>query len=177
MTLPDQRPPRPDDDEDRLGLTRIRDLLLIAVVAGGAMWILIRYNYGQFPSLPWLAGVSLYLLAAIEVVLGFIVKARVAGRDIGRARGQLHPIAAARVLVLGKASAILGAIAAGGWSGVLVFLMTNGILDAARADRPAAIIGAIGGVALVAAALWLEYCCRAPDDPTPDGESTDAAPA
>ena len=30
------------------------------------------------------------------------------------------------------------------------------------------VIGLVGGVVLVAAALWLEYCCRAPDDPTDD---------
>lgn len=107
------------DDEERMTLTRVRDLLLIAVVAGLALWILIRYNYGAFPSLPWPAGVSLYVLAVFEFITGFIVRARVAGRDIGRARGQLHPIAVARVMVLAKASAILGAIAAGGWTGVL----------------------------------------------------------
>ncbi|GAA4682708.1 DUF3180 domain-containing protein [Gordonia humi] len=167
----------PDPDDERLGMTKVRDLVLIAVVAGLALWILIRYNYGSFPSLSWPSGAFLYLLAAIEVVTGFIVKARVAGRDIGRARGQLHPIAAARVMVLGKASAILGAIAFGGWAGVLVFLLNNNILDAARADRPAAVVGAIGGLALVGAALWLEHSCRAPDDPDADGDGADAAPA
>lgn len=171
------RRPKPDDEDDRLGITRVRDLVLIAVIAGITLWILIRYNYGAFPSLPWLGGVFLYLLAAIEFVTGFIVRARVAGRDIGRARGQLHPIAAARVMVLGKASAILGAIAAGGWAGIFVFLMSNGVLDAARADRPAAIVGAIGGVLLAAAALWLEHCCRSPDDPDDARDVSDAAPA
>ncbi len=165
------------DDEERMTLTRVRDLLLIAVVAGLALWILIRYNYGAFPSLPWPAGVSLYVLAVFEFITGFIVRARVAGRDIGRARGQLHPIAVARVMVLAKASAILGAIAAGGWTGVLVFLLDNGLLDAARADRPAAIVGAIGGVLLAAAAVWLEHCCRAPDDPDSESDASDPAPA
>ncbi|GEE00002.1 hypothetical protein nbrc107696_04480 [Gordonia spumicola] len=165
------------DDENRLGSTRIRDLLVIALVAGVALWIVIRYNYGAFPSLPWPAGVSLYILAVIEFVTGFVVRARVAGRDIGRARGQLHPIAVARVMVLAKASAILGAVAAGGWVGVLVFLLNNGLLDAARADRPAAVVGAVGGVVLAVAAVWLEHCCRAPDDPESDTDASDAAPA
>ncbi|MCF8604048.1 DUF3180 domain-containing protein [Gordonia sp. HY442] len=173
---PNPSGPNPDED-DRLGMTKIRDLAVIALVAAVALWILIRYNYGAFPSLPWPAGVFLYLLAAIEFVTGFLVRARVAGRDIGRARGQLHPIAAARVMVLGKASAILGAIATGGWVGILVFLMTNGVLDAARADRPAAVVGAIGGVLLTAAALWLEHCCRAPDDPDGERDASDPAPA
>ena len=34
-------------------------------------------------------------------------------------------------------------------------------------------VGLIGGVLLVGAALWLEYCCRTPDDPgdEPNGHS------
>ena len=162
------------DDDHKLGPTRVRDLLAVAAVVGIAMWILIHYNYGAFPSLPWLAGISLYVVALLEVVIGFIVRKRVADREIGSANGQLHPINAARLVALAKASAILGAVAVGGWAGILVFLMQNGILDVARADRPGAIVGLVGGVLLVVAALWLEHCCRAPDDPTAD--ASDAAP-
>ncbi|WP_026917509.1 DUF3180 domain-containing protein [Gordonia shandongensis] len=179
MTAPEpgRRPPGSEpDDDDRMGPTRIRDLVVIAAVAGIAMWILIRYNYGDFPPLPWPAGLLFYVLAVIEVIIGFIVRARVANREVGAARGQLHPITAARLVALAKASAILGAIAAGGWTGVLAFLYTNGILDAARADRPAAIVGAVGGVLLAAAAVWLEHCCRAPDDPEPDGADPERPP-
>ena len=171
MTVPGAAGPlRPSSGEsNRMGPTKIRDLLLIAAVAGIAMWILIRYNYGDFPPLPWPAGLLLYVLAVIEVIIGFIVRSRVANREVGASRGQLHPINAARLLALAKASSILGAIAAGGWAGVLIFLFTNGILDAARADRPAGIVGLVGGIVLAGAAVWLERCCRAPDDPTADG--------
>lgn len=174
MTAPLPNGSPDSDDEGKLGPTRIRDLVAVAVVAALALWILIRYNYGAFPSLPWLAGVSLYVVAALEVGIGFVVRKRIADREVGAGRKQLHPINAARLVALAKASAILGAIAAGGWTGILIFLLQNGILDVARSDRPGAIVGIVGGVLLAAAALWLEHCCRTPDDPTSD--NPDAAP-
>ncbi|MDS1113069.1 DUF3180 domain-containing protein [Gordonia westfalica] len=171
MTRPDPRRPGQDDEETGLGPTRIRDLLVIAGVTAIAAWILVRYNYNEFPPMPLLAGIVLYVLAALEVVIAFVVRSRVESRDVGRARGQLHPLTAARVLALAKASAILGAIAVGVWTGLLVFLLSQQHVAAADQDRPGAIVGLIGGVVLVGAAMWLEYCCRAPDDPPPVGDS------
>ncbi|GAC01829.1 hypothetical protein GONAM_34_00290 [Gordonia namibiensis NBRC 108229] len=171
MTLPDPRRPGQDDEETGLGPTRLRDLVVIAAVTAIAAWILVRYNYNDFPPLPLLAGIVLYVLAALEVVIAFVVRSRVESREVGRARGQLHPLTAARVLALAKASAILGAIAVGVWAGLLVFLLGQQDVTAADQDRPGAIVGLIGGVLLVCAAMWLEYCCRAPEDPPAVGES------
>ncbi|MGV9713036.1 DUF3180 domain-containing protein [Gordonia sp. NPDC003424] len=168
MTAPKTPPGKSPEEKPAMGPTRVRDLVAIAVVVGIVAWILVRYNYGSLPAVPLLAGVVLYILAALEVVIAVIVRSRVESRDVGRARGQLHPLTAARVLALAKASAILGAIATGVWAGVLVFLLTQHELAAADHDRPGAIVGLIGGVLLAGAALWLEYCCRAPDDPTDD---------
>ncbi|GAA3955011.1 DUF3180 domain-containing protein [Gordonia caeni] len=170
-----ERPPSPSGDDDhKLGPTRVRDMAAVALVAGVLLWVLARYYYGMFPSLPWPASLTLYLLAALEVLIGFLVRARVTGGHVGPAHGQLHPINVARSLALAKASAILGAIAFGGWIGLLIFLVSRRHVDVAAADMPAAVVGVIGGLLLVAAALWLEYCCRAPDDPT--GDSPDTTP-
>lgn len=162
MTGPRRQQP---DDEERMGPTKPFDLGVVAVIVGITAWILVRYNYSVLPPLPAFAGIVLYLLAAIEAVMGFVVRARVDGRQVGRARGQLHPLTAARVVALAKASSILGAIATGLWAGVLVFLLTQHDVTAAEHDTPAAVVGVIGGVLLTVAALWLEHCCRAPDDP------------
>ncbi len=168
MTVEPGRPPAPPEDEHKLGPTRVRDLLAVAVVTGLLLWVLARYHYSVFPPLPWAAGAMLYILAALEVVVAVLVRRRVAGGRVGPAPGQLHPINVARSAALAKASALLGAIATGGWAGLLVFLLQHRDLDVAVADRPAALVGLLGGVLLVAAALWLEYCCRAPDDPERD---------
>ncbi|WHU47611.1 DUF3180 domain-containing protein [Gordonia sp. L191] len=158
--------PKKDDDEHQgMGPTKPLDLALVAVIVGVTAWILVRYNYSSVPPIPALAGIVLYVLAVIEAVTGFIVRARVEGKQVGRARGQLHPLTAARVVALAKASAILGAIATGLWGGMLVFLLNQTGVTAAEHDTPAAVVGLIGGVLLTVAALWLEYCCRAPDDP------------
>jgi hypothetical protein len=39
---------------------------------------------------------------------------------------------------------------------------------AAGADRTTALVGLLGSAALVAAALWLEHCCKTPDPPQQD---------
>ena len=79
-------------------------------------------------------------------------------------------------VALAKASAYLGAVALGFFGGMLVFLLTDGaVLTATHADRPGAWLGAAGAVLLLAAALWLERCCRTPDDP--DDQPADTSPA
>ncbi len=159
-------PRETDPDQPGLGPTRVRDLLAIAVVTAIIVWLLVRVSYGQLPPLPLLAGIILYVLAALEVVIAVVVRSRVSRSEVGAHRGQLHPLTAARVLALAKASAILGAIAVGVWAGLLTYLLAQTDSSAADHDTPAAIVGLIGGVVLAAAALALEYCCRTPDDPT-----------
>jgi hypothetical protein len=39
---------------------------------------------------------------------------------------------------------------------------------AAGEDRTTALVGVVGSAALVAAALWLEHCCKTPDPPQQD---------
>ena len=39
-------------------------------------------------------------------------------------------------------------------------------LRMAAADTPGVIVAAISAFALVVAALWLQHCCRSPNEPT-----------
>lgn len=156
----------PDPDEGGLGPTRIRDLLGITAFTAVVVWLLVRVSYGQLPPLPLLAGVVLYVLAALEVVIAIVVRQRVSRSEVGASRDQLHPLTAARVLALAKASAILAAIATGVWIGLLAYLLAQTDSSAADHDTPAAVIGLVGGLLLAIAALALEFCCRTPDDPT-----------
>ena len=142
--------------------TRVRDLLAIAVVAGVGSWLLVRTNYGSIPPLPTLAGLSLLVLAVVEVVLAFALRARIQRRAGAKA---LDPLMAARSVALAKASSLVGALTAGLWSGLLAFLLQNqGVLAAASRDTPGAVIGLLSSTVLVSAALWLEYCCRTPKE-------------
>lgn len=157
----------------KLKPTRILDLVANVLIAAIVAWIATRAAYDNFPPISVFAGASLYPVAAIEAVLAFVIRARVNDHQIGDGRHQLHPITAARAVALAKASAQVGSIAAGIWLGFLCWVFPQrGTLRAAAADSPGAIVGMLAGVALVAAALWLEYCCRAPEDPTDDAATT-----
>ncbi|WP_328408496.1 DUF3180 domain-containing protein [Nocardia sp. NBC_00403] len=157
----------------KLKPTRIWDLLANVVTAAVIAWVATRLAYSNFPPISNFAGASLYPVAAIEVALAFVIRSRVNDHEIGNGTHQLHPITAARAVALAKASAQVGSLAAGVWLGFLCWVLPQrGTLRAAAADSPSAVVGMLAGVALVAAALWLEYCCRAPDDPSDDPATT-----
>ncbi|MDV7199521.1 DUF3180 family protein [Rhodococcus kroppenstedtii] len=149
--------------------TRLRDLAVIAVTAAVAAWLLIRTFYGTVPPIFPFAGASLYPVAVVLVVVGVVVRSRLRSRRIGPGPGQLHPITVARAAALAKAAALVGAAAAGVWAGVLVHLVPlRGVLRAASEDLPGVVVGAVAGVVTVGAALWVEHCCRTPDEPGDD---------
>lgn len=145
--------------------TRVRDLLGIAAVAALGSWLLVRTNYGAIPPLPTLAGLTLAVLAVVEVVLAFVLRARIAQR---RTTVALDPLMAARSVALAKASSLVGALMAGLWAGLLWYVLEHRFeLASAVRDTPGAVIGVLSAVALVLAALWLEQCCRTPEDEEP----------
>ncbi|MBJ8340211.1 DUF3180 domain-containing protein [Antrihabitans sp. NCIMB 15449] len=146
--------------------TRIPDLVVLLVFATAATWLLVRVFYGQLPPIPVYAGASLYPVAVVEVIAAFIIRSRVNNHEIGDGLRQLHPITAARAVALAKASALVGAASAGVWLGFLLYVFPQrDTLSAAVADSTGAIVGLAAGVVLVVAALWLEHCCKAPEDP------------
>ena len=153
----------------KLKPTRIRELLANVLIAAVIAWVATRLAYASFPPISTIAGASLYPVAVLEAALGFYIRIRVSSRQIGADLRQLHPITVARALALAKASAQVGSLVAGVWLGFLLWIFPQrGDLRAADADYPGALIGCGAGIALAVAALWLEYCCRAPDDPSDD---------
>ncbi len=151
--------------------TRVRDLLSIAVVVGAVSWLVVRLIYGDLPRLSWFLPLSLPVLAVAEAVAGFQLRARIHRRPGTK---PVEAIVAARTVALAKASAIVGAVMAGVWAGLLGYVVPRrSTIVAAQGDTVAGIIGAAGAVVLVAAALWLEYCCRTPEPPEDDRTRTD----
>lgn len=146
--------------------TRARDLVALTAFAALASWLLVRGFYGSLPPVTVFAAASLYPVAAIELVLALMIRARVDEHRIGVGPRQLHPITAARAVALAKASALVGAASAGVWLGVLLFLLPKRAeVIAAAQDTTGAVVGVVAGIALAAAAMWLEHCCRTPDEP------------
>ena len=142
--------------------TRARDLVVAGVVAAVLVTLLLIVGYGSIPPLPALAGATLLVLAVLELAFALTLRRRLAGRPGTR---PVPPLQAVRAVALAKASSMLGALMAGGWLGVLVYVFPRrSTVVAAANDTTSGVVGLVSAAALIAAALWLEYCCRAPDD-------------
>lgn len=150
--------------------TRPRDLVAATVGAAVVVHLLVRLGYGSLPPLPTMAGTTLLAFAAAEAVLGFTIRDRIRQRPYAR---PVQALTAAKAVALAKASSLAGALLTGAWLGVLGYVAPRWAnFPAAASDTVAALVGAICAATLVAAGLWLEYCCRTPEDPqhehTPD---------
>jgi hypothetical protein len=149
-----------------IGPTRIRDLVGYAIAVTVITWLALRQWYGDLPGLNWFVPLSLLLLAIAETLAANQLRDRIRRRP-----GALpvQPLVAARMFALAKASAVVGAFVLGIWAGLLVYTVPRvDQLAAARDDTRTGIVGVVAALALVAAALWLEYSCRAPAPPDSD---------
>ena len=146
--------------------TRFRDLVAVALVAGLLTAIVLKLVYADLPTLPTLAGVTFGVLAIVEAILAWQLRNRIAGKPGAR---PVQPLTAARAVALAKASSLVGALMAGVWAGVLLTVVPLAATSpAATEDRTTGLIGLVGSAGLVAAALWLEHCCKTPDPPQQD---------
>ncbi|MBX7264841.1 DUF3180 domain-containing protein [Micromonospora sp. Llam7] len=153
-----------------MGPTRISTLVVTALAAAAVAWLLVSsLYYDQLPPLPWLPVVTLAGLAVLEAYAAINTRGRIERRP---GREPVNPLVVARFVVLAKASALVGAIFAGGYAGLAGWLLVQPT-RAATDDRPAAVAGLLASVALVAAALWLERSCRVPDRPDDENEPDD----
>ena len=151
--------------------TRQRDLLGAGLVAALLANLVIRLSYGSLPGFPAPAGATLGVLGVAEALAGNALRARI--RRLPGAR-PVQPLVAARAVLVAKASALAGAIMAGLWAGLLLHVLPRSSeVTAAAGDAVAGVVGLICALVLVAGALWLEHCCRAPDDPDPPSTRTE----
>lgn len=144
---------------------------MVAAVFGGlAGWlIVVTANALDLlpPRVPWSAPIGLVVFAALVGALARSTHQRLQVRH-----ERMEPQRAVAFLVLGKASALAGALVAGGYFGFALNFVTR--MDAAsprdRVIRSA--VAVVAGVALMIGGLLLERACKVPDsdddEPTPD---------
>lgn len=138
-------------------------LLAVAVAAGLVANLAAGAAYGDLPTLPLTAGVVLALLGLGEAALGYVLRNRIARRKGAK---PVDALSTARAVALAKASSLAGSVVGGAWAGLLAYLLPRRAdLAAAAADTPSAVLGVVGAAVLVGGALWLEFCCRTPDEP------------
>ena len=154
-----------------MGPTRKRDLTAATVIAAALGYLLVTILYRWFPPITLWTGLSLLAVAIAEGGWAFYVRAKISDGQIGDARGWLHPLAVARSVTIAKASAWVGALVLGWWVGVLVYLLPRrDTVRVAREDTAGGVVAAVSALALLVAALWLQHCCKSPQEPPENGE-------
>jgi hypothetical protein len=149
-----------------MGPTRKRDLTAAAVGAALVGYILVVLLYRWFPPITLWTGVSLLAVGIAEGGWAFYVRSKINDGRIGDGPGWLHPLAVARSVLIAKASAWVGALVLGWWIAVLIYLLPRrSSLRVAGEDTAGAAVAAASALALVIAALWLQHCCKSPEEP------------
>jgi Protein of unknown function (DUF3180) len=133
---------------------------VIAAIVG---WLATRATFVNLPLLPVTAVPALAALALAEAAVGRSVRSRLTGRR--KEAKPVAPLAVARLVALAKASSTAAAVLGGLVAGYLVYVLHE--LDKSVPARDAKVAGVTlaASLALLAAALYLEHCCRAPKPP------------
>jgi hypothetical protein len=157
---------------------RIRVLAGVFAVAGILSWAGARLwnSVGTLPSVPLAAPVVLALIAAVLLSTALSIRARLkAQRDrVPGAKG-VDPLVAARAVVFGQASALVAALVSGMYGGAGVFLLESLDIPARRDQAVYAGFSVLAGIAVIAAAIFLERVCRLPEDDDRNTGATSAA--
>lgn len=170
------------EPDTEIGLTRWRDLAVVALIAAILAFGLLLWNYNRLPALPRLAGLPAALIGIGEAIFGWGLYRRIRTNS-GTAPGpggseqprigvagqsgpdEVDPLTVARAVTIAKASALAAAAFGGLWIGTLCYVWPRaGDVAAAAGDRATALIGLLGAAVMLAGALWLERSCRTPPD-------------
>ena len=156
-------PSRPSNPEPFGSLRPTPPVVLAgwAVVGLAGGWLvhpLAERISGTAPIVSWLQPLALFLVVAI---LG--VTAQATWRTVQVRRERLLPHQAVNRLVLARACAFVGALAAGGYLGYALSWLG---VDAELADQRLvrSLVASAGSVLVVVTALLLERACRVRDD-------------
>ena len=133
--------------------------LLIGGAIGFGMEIALVGGGMQAVSPPYTLPITVIAAALIVVALAIPIRRSISGRSTAR----INPFRAMRVVVLSKASSLVGALIGGWAAGVAVFFFTRPVI-ADTSTIWASIIAAVGGIVLLAAGVVAERLCTLPPD-------------
>ena len=120
---------------------------------------------GTLPSVPLAAPIVLAVIAVVLLATALSIRARLRAQRERRpgAKG-VEPLMAARAVVFGQASALVTSLVAGMYGGAGVFLLGSLDIPPRRDQAIYAGFAVLAGIAVVAAAVFLERVCRLPED-------------
>jgi Protein of unknown function (DUF3180) len=154
--------------------TRGRTLLLVGILAAAVTWALLTVVYASLPPLTWTGLPALLIAAGVEAWAGWDLKGRIQGKKGAR---PAPPLFVARIVALAKASSQAAALLAGICGGFIIYLSGMANAPTPRADLIDASLSFGGCLVLLAAALFLEYCCRVPRNPNQQDEPVPPPPS
>ena len=143
---------------------RVRVLVAVAIVVGGASWVVLKLLQGggrDLPSTSWLAAFIFVALALGLLLAGRPVKRLVAGR----ATRPVNPLYAARVLAMAQAAALAGAAFVGWYAAQIVLLVPDADIPSQQLLMLILGVLALAAAGLAAVGLVVQRWCRLDDDP------------
>ncbi|CAN5456716.1 hypothetical protein BH10ACT6_BH10ACT6_07390 [soil metagenome] len=155
--------------------TSVTWLVVLAVVGGigGALLETALSSSGRPIILP-----PLTLPLALALIGGIVVSLAVPIWRLvrGKAKAPIDPFYATRVLVLAKASALIGALLTGFGIGITGYVLTRSVVPVGSVGMGIATI--VGAAALLACGLIAEHMCTVPprDDDDDDGQAIRVRP-
>ena len=147
--------------------------MLLAVLAAAVTWAALTAVYTSLPPLSWTGVPALLIAAGAEAWTGRDLRARIQGR---RGARPAPPLFVARMVALAKASSMTAALLAGVCAGFIIYLSRMTSAPTPRGDLVNASLSFGACLVLIAAALFLEYCCRVPKNPDSDDDSVPPPP-
>lgn len=130
---------------------------VLGLIGGWSLRPLFQWLGGSPPLVSWVQVGALYFVAAVLAVTAWQTK-RALSRPLG-----MEPNRAVNRLVLAKACVLVGAVVAGGYGGyALTWIASEAALAEQRILRSG--LGALAGLLMLLAAVWLERACRVRDD-------------
>jgi hypothetical protein len=144
---------------------RTRVLVAVALVVGGASWVVLKLVAGGGRDLPSTSWLAVFIFVALG--LGLLVAGRPVKRLVaGRATRPLNPLYAARVLAMAQAAALAGAAIAGWYVAQVVLLLPDADVPSQRLQMLVLGILALAAAGLAAIGLLVQKWCRLDEPPT-----------
>lgn len=147
-------------------LTPLRALAVAALFGALGAWLVVIIADALDktpPIVPWTTPIAVILVAALVGMLAYSTRQRLHVRH-----QRMDPQRAVAFLVLGKASALAGAVVAGGYLAYALLFITRIEADTPRERVIRSAVSALAGVGLSISGLLLERACRVPRDPDAD---------
>ncbi|MDQ0582577.1 DUF3180 domain-containing protein [Streptomyces rishiriensis] len=157
---------------------RIRVLAGVFGVAAILSWAGARLwnSVGTLPSVPLAAPIVLALIAVVLTATALSLRARLKAQRERRPEAKgVDPLMAARAVVFGQSSALVAALVSGMYGGTGVFLLESLDIPARRDQAIYAGFSVLAGIAVIAAAIFLERVCKLPEDDDQDKGATSPA--